>query len=349
MSSQRSDDTALQFLAKQGWLPLVLGDHAGFVKAFTSLQHASKTFFALPDDSEDKAAFQAASGASASEEGYSKILGEKSILTVKTASHCPNVLSKSVAEAWTLTGDFMEHVLQSIAKSLELDPDVFSPFVEPCKSLPDKNRTPTLLRLFRYDRPIGSEVKINAEKHKDLGLLSLVVGHSPGLMVIDSSTGRWVPVEEDSALPPDAKSRSGGFTATLLVGETLAFLSRGKYQAGVHAVECAPPLEGYRTRDENERYRYSMVFALRPAVAPLWTKNFESDVTGRFEGCDSAQGESSDVLFERIRSSHYNVNIAPGIRNKQRQEQIEEHARRSKGTQVSTNPWSRCLRCLRRS
>ena len=329
-TSQLSDDTALQFLSEHGWLPLVLADHPGFVGAFTSLQHASKAFFALPEDSLDKTAHAAVSGALASEEGYSKIPGEKSILAIKTVSQCPRPLSAPAAAAWGVAAKFMDRILQAIARSLELESDAFSPLVEPCKALPKEMRTPSLLRLFRYDRPLDSKVKVNAERHRDLGLLSLVIGHSPGLLALNSATNQWVSVEESSALPPQAKLRSGGFTATLLVGETLAFLSRDRYRAGVHAVMCAPPQGGYQEGDEDEKYRYSMVLALRPAVAPLWTKNFESNVTGCFRENEIAKGESSDVLFSRIRNTHYNVNIAPEIREKQKQEQVMEQAKRSR-------------------
>lgn len=326
-SSQLSDDTALRFLSEHGWLPLVLADHPGFVGAFTSLQHASKSFFALPEDSLDKTAHAAVSGALASEEGYSKIPSEKSILAIKTVSHCPRLLSTPAAEAWGVAANLMDQILQAVARSLELESDAFSPFVEPCNVLPEEMRTPSMLRLFRYDRPLDSKVKVNAEKHKDLGLLSLVIGHSPGLLALNSVTDQWVSVEESNALPPEAKLRSGGFTATLLVGETLAFLSRGRYRAGVHAVMCAPPQGGYQEREEDEKYRYSMVFALRPAIAPLWTKKFESNVTGCFREDERANGESSDGLFSRIRNTHYNVNIAPEIREKQRQKQVMEYAK----------------------
>ena len=315
--SQPSDEQALQFLAIQGWLPLVLADHPGLVEAYASLFKAAEGFFASPEDSTQKTSYQAASGALASEEGYSKIPSEKTILTVKISDHCPACMHEKAEDAWNTTGIFLSKVLEAIARSLELKPDVFAPFVEPCKSLPKDKRTPTLLRMFRYDRPAGPDAKVNAEKHKDLGLLSLVVGRSPGLHALNTITGLWVPVEDDAVLPPGSRTRSDGLTATLLGGETLAFLTRDKYKAGAHGVICAPPSPEF----DNDPYRYSVVFTLRPAVAPIYTSNFESEITGRFGDEEKADGENSAALFARIRKTHYNVNVAPEIREKQREEQ----------------------------
>ena len=329
-SPEGSDDAALQFLATQGWLPLVLADHADFVEAYSSLQQAASAFFALEESSPEKTSHRAASGAQASEEGYSQIPFEKSILTVKTASHCPEPLIDPVRRAWNLTGAFMAQILQLVSTSLELDPNVFAPFVGSCQALPEQARTPTLLRMFRYDRPQGPDPRVNAEKHKDLGLLSLVVGHSPGLSVLDLRSGQWVDVEEDNALPAGARTKSGGLTATLLVGETLAFLTRGKFKAGVHNVICKPPVLNNIEKSGEEYFRYSLVFTLRPAIAPVWTRNFESKITGFFEDNAKAEGESSEILFERIRSAHYNVNIAPDIREQQRKKQMEERTKGEK-------------------
>ena len=71
---------------------------------------------------------------------------------------------------------------------------------------------------------------------------------------------------------------------------------------------------------EEEPYRFSIVFALRPAVAPVFTREFESAVVGQFEGEERAEGESSTVLFERIRRNHWNVNASPEVRERQREE-----------------------------
>ena len=186
--------------------------------------------------------------------------------------------------------------------------------------------------MFRYDRPPrGAEPKVNAERHKDLGLLSLVVGHSPGLQALDAKTNAWVSVEDEANLPPGSIKRSGGLTATLLSGETLALLSRGVYRAGVHRVVCAPSSSfsaaagdeqrenenGNGNRKDDPSYRFSIVYTLRAAPAPLFTRNFESKVVGLFGPGEVAEGLSSAVVFDRIMKAHWNVNAAPSVREGQ--------------------------------
>ena len=304
-----TDAQALSFLAAEGFLPLLLADHEGMPEAYSSLFNSSRQFFDLPEDSLHKTAFQAASGSAASEEGYSDLPGEKSILTVKTLSRCPELLQQQVEVAWNMTGAFLADVTRQIASSLGLRPDVFDPFVGPCCVLPQERRTPTLLRMFRYIRPQEGKAKINAERHKDIGLLSLVIGHSPGLEVLDIATGVWNAIESEDFVPEDAKIQSRGLTATLLVGETMSLLTRGKYKAGVHRVLCAP--------DRDNPYRFSIVYTLRPAVAPIYTKLFESEIVGHFAPEEQMDGQSSKELFGRIRSSHWNVNVVKDLREEQ--------------------------------
>ena len=312
-----ADTQSLHFLASEGYLPLALADHNGMVEAYQSLFAQSSKFFALPEESPQKTAYQAVSGPAASEEGYSKIPQEKCIMTVKIKDHCPEDLHDTAKAAWDLSGALLNQVSQGIAQTLGLDPHVFDPFVDPCLELPQNQRTPTLMRMFCYDRPPGPDPIVNAEKHKDLGLLSLVVATSPGLHVFSTSSNQWLPIEEDVCLPPDAKTRSQGLTATLLGGETLRFLTRGQYRAGMHAVVCNPP----GPENGDDPFRYSIVFTLRPAVAPVFTKNFESDIVGKFGDEEKMEGTSSMELFTQIRKTHYNVNVKPEIRERQRQEQ----------------------------
>ena len=313
-NSQDADTKALHFLATEGYLPLALADHPGMIDVYKSLFDQSAQFFALSEDSPQKTAYQAVSGPAASEEGYSKIPNEKSIMTIKWAGHCPEMLHEKAKAAWDLSGNFMDNIVQAIAQTLDLESNVFETLVKPCTVLPQDKKRPSLLRMFRYDRPRGPDPIVNAERHKDLGLLSLVVGHSPGLHVLSPSSGSWLPIEEDICLPPDTKSRSGGLTATLLVGETLAFLTRGQYKAGVHGVVCAPP----GPENGNDPFRYSIVYTLRPAVASVFTKNFESEIVGQFSEEERAEGTSSIEMFGKIKRSHYNVNVGPEIREKQK-------------------------------
>ena len=304
-----SDGQALRFLASEGYLPLLLANHDGMVEAFSNLFNSARQFFDFPENSPQKTTFQAASGSAASEEGYSDLPGEKSIMTIKTLRRCPKILQQHAETAWNLTGALLAEVTRQIASSLDLQPDVFAPFVEPCCVLPLEKRTPTLLRMFRYLRPQGEEPTINAERHKDIGLLSLVIGHSPGLEVLNPTTGTWEAIESDGFVPDDAKVRSRGLTATLLTGETMSLLTRGKYNAGIHRVLCAPL--------KDNPYRFSIVFTLRPAVASVYTKLFESEAVGHFAPEEQMDGMSSAVLFQRIRSSHWNVNVVKDLREEQ--------------------------------
>lgn len=148
-------------------------------------------------------------------------------------------------------------------------------------------------------------------------MLSLVVGASPGLQALDARTNAWVSVEDERNLPPGSVARSRGLTATLLAGETLAFLSRGRYRAGVHRVVCAPSAEGSGCRSD-DAYRYSVVYTLRAAPAPLFTRKFESRVVGEFGEGERVEGGSSAVMFEKIMRTHWNVNAAPSVREEQR-------------------------------
>lgn len=304
-----SDTQALSFLATEGYLPLLLADHDGMVEAYTNLFSSSHHFFSIPEASPQKTAFRAASGSAASEEGYSDLPGEKSIMTIKTKNRCPEILQQHAEVAWNVTGAFLQDITRKIATSLGLQVDVFAPFVDPCVVLPRGKRTPTLLRMFRYIRPPEGEATVNAERHKDIGLLSLVIGHSPGLEVLDTGTGIWEAVEGEDFVPEDAKVQSGGLTATLLTGETMALFSRGRYKAAIHRVLCAP--------DKANPYRFSIVFTLRPAVAPVYTKLFESEIVGKFAPEEQMDGQSSAELFRRIRSSHWNVNVMKDLREEQ--------------------------------
>ena len=324
---RNADDQALVSLASEGYLPLTLADHPEIMEAYSNLFAKSHEFFALPADSPQKTTYQAVSGPAASEEGYSKIQGEKSILTTRTSNRCPELLLPDLKKAWDLTGAFMEKTIRAIAVTLDLKEDVFLPFVTPCTTLTE-TKSPTQLRMFRYDRPpIGSQPTVNAEKHKDLGLLSLVIGHSPGLQVLDTTTNVWLPIEENTCIPPDARTRSGGLTATLLGGETLTFLTRGQYKAGVHRVVCAP----VEASDGNpDPFRFSIVYTLRPAPAPLYTKDFESEITGTFGVDERFEGESMSALFGKIMRSHWNINAARDVREKQRLEQARRRAEAEK-------------------
>ncbi len=146
------------------------------------------------------------------------------------------------------------------------------------------------------------------------------------MQALDPKTDKWVSVEDEGNLAPGSVARAGGLTATLLGGETLAFLSRGRYRAGVHRVVCAPSSFSSSSSSPSDAaggsngdpYRFSIVFTLRAAPAPLFTRDFESRVVGEFGAGERVEGESSAVLFERIMRTHWNVNAAPSVREEQR-------------------------------
>ena len=94
---------------------------------------------------------------------------------------------------------------------------------------------------------------------------------------------------------------------------------------------CAP---GEVSNGKPDPFRFSIVYTLRPAPAPLYTKNFESEITGEFGVNERCEGESSSVLFEKIMKSHWNINAARDVREKQRQEQAAR--RRAAAEKVGT-------------
>lgn len=71
-------------------------------------------------------------------------------------------------------------------------------------------------------------------------------------------------------------------------------------------------------------------------MAPLLTKHFESEITGEFSAQERCEGESSAVLFERIMKSHWNINAAKEVRERQREDQRRrfEEARGKDGVVV---------------
>ena len=81
---------------------------------------------------------------------------------------------------------------------------------------------------------------------------------------------------------------------------------------------CAPVEASNGTPDP---FRFSIVYTLRPAPAPLYTKDFESEITGTFGVSERCEGESMSALFEKIMRSHWNINAARDVREKQREEQ----------------------------
>lgn len=251
-------------LASRGWVSLPMAAYPTMRDAYASLFTQASAFFSLPPDSPHKTLYAAPDGIQASENGFFAIPNEKHIITLRCASRCPEPLREAAGIVWEETRLVMRSIIRGIEETLGLEAGAFEEVSEPGSW--DEDPGTTLLRMFRYDRPeAGEPKKTVAEPHKDLGLITIVVGHSPGLDALDPSTppsGEWVSVEETGSEP--------SLTATLLTGQALLYLSQGRYRSGVHRVTVAPG-------EKNDPYRFSFVFALRPSKnAKLWTKRFES-------------------------------------------------------------------------
>ncbi|KAH7083750.1 hypothetical protein FB567DRAFT_529843 [Paraphoma chrysanthemicola] len=292
--------------------------------AYEALFAASQAFFRLPDA--EKAQWKHKLG---SEEGWSKIRGEKEFITLRTLEYCPEILRGPAKTYWDLMGAYCDSALGRISTSLDL-PDTelggMRKFVGRCKNMPEQeeDKTATMLRLFRYE---GWDAKVVAEPHSDLGLLSVVVGNVPGLEVRDGHG--WFEVERQVAA-------AGMKGASLLVGRQLERLSNHRYGAGGHRVVSY----GLPTVDSDERaalpegdvgrYRFSIVFVLR-ADEPVMVDSdeLETEVTGKWE--EGIKGVTAGEMYEGIRRKHYNINIDVAEREKQRRG-IEKAKANGKGS-----------------
>jgi hypothetical protein len=281
--------------------------------AYEDLFAAAQLFFNQP--SAEKQVWAHKLG---TEEGWSCVAGEKEFITLRTLSYCPEVLRAPAKRYWDLMGIHLHSTLARISTALDLphpeDPEsALRRFVGPCASMPheDKDKTATMLRLFRYE---GAEPKVVAEPHADLGLLSVVVGDVPGLEVWD---GRgWFEVEREAA-------KRGDKGASLLVGRQLQRLSNGRFPPGGHRVvaygkppEQAPKPAG-QDESEEKHYRFSIVFVLRAHEPVLINSaDLETEITGRWD--EPVVGVTAGKLYDEIRKRHFNINIGAEEREKQR-------------------------------
>ncbi|KAJ7662267.1 hypothetical protein B0H17DRAFT_1093740 [Mycena rosella] len=311
----------LVILANRGWLAVSLPPDLESV--YATLFAESSVFFELPPDAQAKRDFAAPTGKAASDEGFSDIPGEKQLITLRSELKTPPQLREAAKTAWNETGKLFLETIHDIAESLDRPLDLFDGMSVEATNFSEKDRAASLLRLFRYNRPGFNEngglgmKKVVAEGHKDLGLLTLVVGQSPGLDARDPATGQWVSVEDT---PPGAPR----LTATLLAGQTLTYLTRGLYASGIHRVSVLP------STSPADKYRFSLVFALRPAPkSTIDTTKFEGGLISKFPeerlsldlnnfpNC-SMYGQPAADLFKAIAQKHWNVNIAPEIREQQK-------------------------------
>ncbi|CAG5182863.1 uncharacterized protein ALTATR162_LOCUS10372 [Alternaria atra] len=290
--------------------------------AYEQLFAASQAFFNQPDREKQQWKHKLRS-----EEGWSKIPGEKEFITLRTLEYCPEVLREPAKRYWDLIGQHCSNTLGRISTSLGLldgEDEGLRQYVGPCGSLQDsdKKKTATMLRLFRYE---GWEAKVVAEPHADLGLLSVVVGNVPGLEVWDGAN--WFAVEK-------VVEDSGRKGATMLAGRQLERLSNGRYPAGGHRVVAygtpepslnppAPISHPISTTSasapsgSDKRYRFSIVFVLR-AHEPIIIKSdsLETEITGKW--LEPMNGITAGKFYEKIRGQHFNINIDMDEREKQR-------------------------------
>lgn len=100
-----------------------------------------------------------------------------------------------------------------------------------------------------------------------------------------------------------------------MTGEALARLTNRRYRPGMHRVLVHP---------DEEPYRFSLVYALRPASsAVLTTEKFQSEVTGSYPEAAKLEGKTGGVLMNDIASRLFNVNIGLEQREAQKRRMAE--------------------------
>jgi isopenicillin N synthase-like dioxygenase len=146
-----------------------------------------------------------------------------------------------------------------------------------------------------------------------LGLLSLVIGDTPGLEVWDRR-GIWFPIERWYQSP----------AASLLAGRQLERLTNGRYTSGGHLVRSYP--DAFISNEHSSSksgYRYSLVFVLRAHYpVPVDTNKLENEITGKFQ--NPLVGTTAGELFRNIKGAHCNINTGIEEREAQRRHLAEK-------------------------
>jgi hypothetical protein len=150
-------------LHNQGWtiLDLRSGDKNEIWQAISALLSDAKTFFATPET------LKSAYGKGDSEEGWTKIGGEKEFITFRglTSKYTPNNVGNSADKAWGLVFSLFYEILGDLAKAMKLEDD--TALQRYCKSslkLGLKNGA-SMIRIFRYEN--DTEFKVLAEGESD--------------------------------------------------------------------------------------------------------------------------------------------------------------------------------------
>lgn len=311
-----------RLLHDQGWTPLTFPDGNEVRASFDDLFQASNTFFNLPAEAKEKYSNEKLG----SEEGWSKIPGEKEMITLRTLASTPPELREAAERCWNLANTYLNEMLGLVAESLDLPPEKLQQFSTPQLRLPESERHAAMLRLFRYE---VHEDKVVAEPHNDLGLLSMVISDTPGLEVWDRGPNRWVDIERITGKP------------VLLCGRQIQRLSNDVYPPGGHLVRsygpdawCEKPNPQAIKGVSSPKYRHSIVIILRahwPII--INTDELTTKVTGQFT--EPVRGVTTKDFFMRIKGQHYNINTGVAAREQQKRD-IEDRKRREMGGQASS-------------
>ncbi|KAG9237570.1 hypothetical protein BJ875DRAFT_453487 [Amylocarpus encephaloides] len=293
-------------LHDQGWTKVTYhGPHDDLQRASQALFEASRDFFDLPTSRKED--FRTRAG---TEEGWNHVQGEKQFITLRSLEKTPPGLKDAAEAYWTVAGSYLDELLKRISESLGLPAEALGVYSEPCRRLGGK-KTATLLRLFRYESTETNEIKTVAEPHRDLGLLSLVVGDTPGLECWERYAKLWFPIEKTFESP----------AASVMVGRQLERLSNMRYRSGGHLVRSYPEETARSSSSDPSgppRYRYSIVFVLRAhSPVPVNTDELTTSITGPFQ--TPLNGMTAGELFQEIHSAHFNINTNVEERNKQRE------------------------------
>jgi len=271
----------IRHLAYQGWLHIDLQPQ--FLHAIKQLSKAATAFFEK-DIEEKRKLYPPSRG---TECGFYNVPDEKEYITLRFSVHPESELETHARDVWQQAGMLLYRVLIDVSRAAGYDLHIWDHLVYGSLNLPehdvDLDHIITLLRLFRYYPTKGV-----AEKHVDVGLLTLCIGEGKGLQVLDrsQSIANWV----DATGP------------VILVADMTRDLMRNQVRAGIHRVIGNP------------QGRTSTVFALRPCL------KYTTDLS-TFGG----RGEvDTRVHFYKIKGSKHNINATHAVRTQQRQRQQEE-------------------------
>lgn len=270
-------DAQIVTLATQGHLMLPLPP--GLIAAYKDLFNIASDFFSQPDAT--KSGLYPNVGGP--ELGYTRVVDEKEYLTLGNASHSNTDFERLASQVWRDTAALLHRVMADLAYGLALPVagQIWDPILDGCLDLPtcESDATPTIMRLFQYEPNSGL-----ADRHTDIGLLTLCVTQGSGLQVLTCEENEWV--WRDAQGP------------TLLVGSALRKLVGNRVRAGIHQVVANP--EG----------RSSAIFALRPSL-----RN-QIDLE-RFGGGVKVGVQE---FWKDVQSGRYNVNAPKDMREQQKQD-----------------------------